>query len=860
MAVFDHMTDDRRRQLVGVLLLFLGLLIAVSLGTHVYFSLSDNLGSEIWTTQLGVQNRQVANGMFDLLGICAWVVPILLVLWGWNRLTGNDPENLALKSVFLTAVSLIAVALVHVLGGERVAAVTGVVGAYLADFATMHIGKVGTFLAGAGAIVVITLLTTEFDIDALTAPFIAFGEWVGTTFDSVRDWASERAERKPRVRSKATRAERARPARAGRREAKAEERAERPKRVRRTREEAPAQETPEPAPRKAAPKAPKIMQAKAPTRAKAAVRKAPPGGYRLPPLSLMDDPPDEAHTQVSKEELLARSKLLEEKLADFGVTAAVVKVHPGPIITRFDIEPARGVKVSQISNLQDDLALAMRATRIRIIAPIPGQGAVGIEIPNEHPVMVYLKDIMAADTYQKVSSEIPLALGKDTTGRVACADLAKMPHLLVAGATGSGKSICLNALLTGMVFRSTPDEVRFLMIDPKRLELPRYAGIPHLLAPVVTDAKQAAMALQWLVGEMDRRYDILSALTVRDIYGFNRRVVEGDDLEALPPEDRHRLPHIVVIVDEFADLMVRAPREVEAPVQRLAQMARAVGIHLVFATQRPSVDVITGVIKANFASRIAFRVISMIDSRTVLDRNGAETLLGNGDMLFLPTGKPEPIRLHGAFISPEETKRVVAFLRKQGPPNYLFDIEDKGGMAKLAAAQQDDLYERAVEVVVGTQMGSTSLLQRRLSVGYARAGRLMDLLEMNGIVGPFKGSKARDVMVGPEYLETMAAGVATATALDPDEEFEEAADDDDGFLEGEEWEEEEGETEEEEEDEDEHEEEGEEENGDEEEDEEEEEEEDDEEEEEEEDDEEYEEEDEEDEDDEEEEEDDEDRE
>ncbi len=322
--------------------------------------------------------------------------------------------------------------------------------------------------------------------------------------------------------------------------------------------------------------------------------------------------------------------------------------------------------------------------------------------------------------------------------------------------------------------------MRFLLIDPKRLELPRYSGIPHLIAPVVTDPKPAGMALQWLVGEMDRRYDILSALTVRDIYGFNERIASKEDLDALPPDDRVRLPHVVVVVDEFADLMLRAPRDVEAPVQRLAQMARAVGIHLVFATQRPSVDVITGVIKANFASRIAFRVISMTDSRTVLDRNGAETLLGSGDMLFLPTGKPDPIRLHGAYISNEETARLVSYLRRQGAPAYLFDFDDEKGMAQLTAAKEDELYDKALEIVVGTQMGSTSLLQRRLSVGYARAGRLMDLLELNGVVGTFKGSKCRDVLVGPEYLETAArrpdpapkAAKAHITPDDVDEVFE----------------------------------------------------------------------------------------
>jgi len=780
VALFDHMTDDQRRQLLGVLLLFLGLLVGVSLGTHVYFAVSDGLGPDIWATELGVANRHLSNWLFDLLGVCAWLLPLLFVLWGWNRIVDGDAESLALRSVFLAAVSIIVLSLIHLVGGDAVAGVTGVVGAWLADLGTRHIGRIGTFLAGAGAAVVITLLTTELDLGEVGERFADFWSWLLGAGESVAGAFGRVGER---------RAER----RKARRKSAKPEKDEKKKPAGETAPARPEKNEPEPRPRPRKPRAPTIVsQASAPRRTKARP-KAPAGGYRLPSLSLLDDPPADADREVSKDELLARSKLLEEKLADFGVEASVVQVHPGPVITRFEIEPARGVKVSQIANLQDDLALAMRATAIRIIAPIPGRGAVGIEIPNEHPAVVYLKDTLSSEVYEKTRTEIPLALGKDTTGRVACADLAKMPHLLVAGATGSGKSICLNALLTGIVYRSTPEQVRFLMIDPKRLELPRYEGIPHLLAPVITEAKEAAMALQWLVGEMDRRYDILSALTVRDIYGFNRRIEEGAELDGLEPEDRHRLPHIVVFVDEFADLMVRAPREVEAPVQRLAQMARAVGIHLVFATQRPSVDVITGVIKANFASRIAFRVISMTDSRTVLDRNGAETLLGNGDMLFLPTGKPEPVRLHGAYIAPEETARVVAFLRKQGPPRYLFDLGDSKGMARIQATQQDELYDDAVEIVVGTQMGSTSMLQRKLSVGYARAGRLMDLLEANGVVGPFKGSKARDVLVGPEYL---AEAAAVATAVDPpygpDDEEEWTEVDEDGISDEEEEEEEEG--------------------------------------------------------------------
>lgn len=767
MALFDHMTDDRRRQLVGVLLMTAGLLLGVSLATHVYFAVSGDLGPEIWSSRLGLQNRQVSNWLFDVLGVCAWILPALLVMWGWNRVVDGDPEPLALRSVFLTAVSIISVSLLYVIAGERVTGISGVAGAFVADLGTRHIGKLGTFFAGAGAITAITLLTTELDVEGVIAGLARASERVragvgrawrslASTSRGTSEGASRRKKQVERERPAPHAAARSRAGSAAEAAATAVEAGRQRERV-----------ADRPKPR--AQKKPQIVQA---TRSPRAPARAPArkGDYRLPPLSLMDDPPERAHAQVSREELLARSRLLEEKLSDFGVEASVVQVHPGPVITRFEVEPARGVKVSQIANLQDDLALAMKATAIRIIAPIPGRGAVGIEIPNEHPAIVCLKDVLAAEAFQQLKSEIPLALGKDTTGRVFCADLAKMPHLLVAGATGSGKSICLNAVLTGMMFRSTPDDLRFLMIDPKRLELPRYRGIPHLIAPVVTEAKDAAMALQWLVAEMDRRYDVLAALTVRDIYGFNRRIDEGEDLDALPAEDRRRLPHIVVVVDEFADLMVRAPREVEAPVQRLAQMARAVGIHLVFATQRPSVDVITGVIKANFASRIAFRVISMTDSRTVLDRNGAETLLGNGDMLFLPTGKPDPVRLHGAYTAPEETARLVSFLRKQGPPSYLFDIADQKNMGTLAAAQQDSLYEKALDVVVGTQMGSTSLLQRRLSIGYARAGRLMDLLEANGVVGPFRGSKARDVLVGPEYLEALGSSVAVAESEWPDED------------------------------------------------------------------------------------------
>ena len=773
MGLFDHMDDDRRRQFIGVLLLFLGLLLTASLGTHLYLALTDNIGPDVPNA-----SRAVSLYLFETLGVMAWVLPVLLVAWGWNRLVDGEVETLALRSVFLSAAGILVVTLVRVVGGPPMVRISGLVGEKLAVLGGESIGRVWTFIAGLGGIVLIALLTTEFDIDALTYPFVRLGEtlaeWASSFAEWFRSFLENLFDREERAPSKPRRRRAGKPARS-------KEKTPRPAKARRKRDAfdeeeeeeedvpvaaAPVREQPA---RRRRPKAPTIVQQARARKAAAAPKVRKTASYKLPSISLLDDPPANAHNEVSRDELLMRSKMLEEKLSDFGVAATVAQVQPGPIITRFEVEPARGVKVSQIANLQDDLALAMRATAIRIIAPIPGKGAVGIEIPNANPAVVYLKDTLASDAFQNLTTEIPLALGKDTTGKVYCSDIAKMPHLLVAGATGSGKSVCLNTLIGGILFRSTPDEVRFLMIDPKRLELTRYADIPHLLSPVVTEAKSAAMALQWLVGEMDRRYDTLSLLGVRDIYGFNKRIADRDDIDALKENDRHRLPHVIVIVDEFADLMVRAPREVEAPVQRLAQMARAVGIHLVFATQRPSVDVITGVIKANFASRISFRVISMTDSRTVLDRNGAQSLLGNGDMLFLPTGKPEPIRVHGAFMSTAETARIVSYWRTQGKPDYLFDFEDAKSVARMSAVKSDEYYEKALQVVVGTQMGSTSLLQRRLSVGYARAGRLMDLLEANGIVGPFQGSKARDVLVGPEYLEH-GPGVAVATAEAPIED------------------------------------------------------------------------------------------
>ena len=481
----------------------------------------------------------------------------------------------------------------------------------------------------------------------------------------------------------------------------------------------------------------------------------------LPPLSLLELP-QQPEDLVTAADLTAQANLLVAKLADFDIDGRVTEIHPGPVVTMFEFEPAAGIKVGSIVSLEDDLALAMRASKIRVIAPLPGRGTVGVEIPNPRRRTVYLREVLSSSNYEKSDASLKLPLGVDVNGQPFIWDLTRMPHVLVAGATGAGKSVCLNSIITGLLYQHDPTTLRIVMVDPKMVELSMYNGIPHLVLPVVTEAKKAARALRWAVGEMEKRYKLLAQVGARNITTYNERVATGKmpklEGEEKPPE---RLSYVVVIVDEFADLMVQVPGEVEEPIARLAQMARAVGIHLVLATQRPSVDVITGVIKANFPSRIAFRVASKVDSRTVIDMNGAENLLGMGDMLFLPAGKPEPFRVHGAFVSEEEATRVVDFWRAKAavlvaPVPLATEVNVPEGDDEPDAPDDfmdDELIPEAAKLVVTHNQGSTSLLQRRLKVGYSRAGRLMDQLEQLGVVGPFNGSKARDVLVDQHWLQ-----------------------------------------------------------------------------------------------------------
>ncbi len=493
--------------------------------------------------------------------------------------------------------------------------------------------------------------------------------------------------------------------------------------------------------------------------------------YTLPSLKLLD-PVSQARKALDKDSLLLRARLLEKKLLDFGVAGEVVEVLPGPVVTMYEFKPASGVKINKIVNLADDLACALSALSVRIIAPLPGKGVVGIEIPNQERETVYLREIISSSAYQNSRSLLTLALGKNIVGEPFVIDLRKAPHLLVAGATGSGKSVSLNAMIMSVLFRATPDQVGILLIDPKRLDLSLYEGIPHLIHSVISDPKEAAMALKWAVAEMERRYAILAKYGVRNIDSYNRLVEEGkkrgrkkkrkksDDGSTLvlerPKEDypTEPMPLLLIMIDEFADLMMVSARECETSIARLAQMARASGIHLVIATQRPSVDVITGLIKANFPARISFQVSSKVDSRTILDQNGAEKLLGMGDMLFMSPGSSKLVRVHGAYVSEAEVKRVVSFWKKQGKPHYNMEIlkpQEEG--QKERGAEVDELYKQAVEIVVRSRQASISMLQRKLRVGYNRAARMVEQMELDGIVGPAEGAKPRQVLVDPVQLD-----------------------------------------------------------------------------------------------------------
>ena len=484
------------------------------------------------------------------------------------------------------------------------------------------------------------------------------------------------------------------------------------------------------------------------------------GAYTAPPLALLDAPRGER--KIDERELMEGARMLEEKCREFSVEGSVVQIHPGPVVTTYEFKPDAGVKYSKITGLADDLCLAMQAESV-LIDRIPGKSTVGIQIPNPNREQISMRELLESDAYRRSQSKLTLALGKTIHGEPFISDLATMPHLLIAGSTGTGKSVSVNAMLSSILFRSSPDDVRLIMIDPKRLELGMYEDIPHLLTPVVVDPKQASNALRWAVREMEERYKTLAAVGVRNIEQYNRnlRLAQTENNGPVLDDNGNEvrpLPAIVVLIDELADLMMVAGNEVEESIARLAQMARAIGIHLILATQRPSVDVITGLIKANLPARISFRVSSKTDSRTILDGNGAEQLLGKGDMLYLPPASSRFVRLHGPYISEQETARLASFLRKQGKPTYDETItqEDKQSSGELEF-EKDDLYDEAARIVVSSGQASISYLQRRLRIGFSRAARLVDMMEAEGLVSGAAGGKAREVLVKKDYFDEVDA-------------------------------------------------------------------------------------------------------
>jgi S-DNA-T family DNA segregation ATPase FtsK/SpoIIIE len=517
----------------------------------------------------------------------------------------------------------------------------------------------------------------------------------------------------------------------------------------------------------------KVQQSERVERERQAPLFDPPPNTELPPLSLLDEPrPSEEGYSTSA--LEAMSRLVEMKLQDFNIEVEVVAVHPGPVITRFELDLGVGVKVSQVSNLAKDIARALSAISVRVVEVIPGKSVIGLEIPNEHRQIISLSEILNSTEYDDSTSPLTLALGKDISGQPVCVDLARMPHLLVAGTTGSGKSVAINAMILSLLYKTLPKDVRLIMIDPKMLELSVYEGIPHLLTPVVTDMKEAANALRWCVGEMERRYRLMAALGVRSIANYNRKVKDAEEsgnpipdplfqpddmLEGAEPPMLQPLPYIVIIIDELADMMMVVGKKVEELIARLAQKARAAGVHLVLATQRPSVDVITGLIKANIPTRIAFQVSSKVDSRTILDQMGAEQLLGHGDMLYMAPGTSVPVRIHGAFVTDQEVHKVAGHLKGRSEPDYMTEIlevssEPVPGLKPEAGAGDDDteadpLYDQAVAIVTETRRASISGVQRRLKIGYNRAARMIEQMEVTGIVGPPQSNGSREVLAGP---------------------------------------------------------------------------------------------------------------
>ncbi len=694
---------------------------------------------------IGVTGAYTADVLLQILGYSSFLLPVFLGIyafywlasWGvkslWSRLTGMA-LLLFTVSAALSMSPFIPRVRDHVPAG-------GLLGKMIADTLDSAVNPAGSAVVLVAAFLVSLFLATTFSfawaLEVLKPRFAFVSNWSERWNVRKAEWEREEAQRK------------------------AEEKKAPKKQVIST-----PRETPKPAPATDTaqrPPLPKENEAPVPIAAAVAARAKPiaraVAATSFPPTTLLREAV--ALAKINEEELRQRATLLQQKAGEFEVEGVVQQIHPGPVVTTYEFKPEPGVKYSRITGLGDDLCLALEAESVRIDR-IPGKSTVGIEVPNDERATIVLRELLEAPEYTLPAFKLPLALGKDITGKIVVTDLSKMPHLLAAGSTGTGKSVSINAMILSLLFRARPDQVKMILIDPKRLELGLYQDIPHLLVPVVTEPQLATNALRWGVMEMESRYKKLAKRGVRTLEAYNEQVrqlpIPGLGTPAEEEDDREPLPYIVIVIDELADLMMTAGREVEESITRLAQMARAVGIHLILATQRPSVDVITGLIKANFPARISFRVASKVDSRTILDSNGAEQLLGRGDMLFLPPGSSRLMRVHGPLVTEDEVIRVVEFVKQQGKPVYnekiLESPEEKREAGEFGNGEYDELYDDAVRIVIEMGKASTSALQRRLRVGYGRAAALLDTMEREGIVGPPDGSKPRQLLRSDYFSET----------------------------------------------------------------------------------------------------------
>jgi len=730
------MSKDKRDLMFSI-----GLFVAALLLLAAMISYSPyDIGFETSTPNIHVRNYIGIIGaysvwaIFKLIGYAGFFIPFLFVVWGIGilaeRLTGR-PLYRVIGILFLFSASAAFFSLTARPDSVLMVQRGGLLGFLLAGrFLLDYLGAIGSYIVTVSLTILALLVATEFLIvPVVSMMFMKMWALAGnigkakTEKRKIPGGAFARVEKPvsgPRLRPAVKIEKKPDPSSMGTPGNQKPEKEQREE----TEEKPTIRILPKPAPK------PKPVK---PVRVEPRIV----GDYKLPSLELLNSPTHETGS-IFSENLEDSAGILEDTLRDFGIESKVIDISKGPVITRYELQPAPGVKVNRITSLSDDIALTMKATTVRIVAPIPGKSCVGIEVPNADTSMVFLKEILESSEFQKLasSSKLAMALGKDISGKCVVTDLGDMPHLLIAGTTGSGKTVCVNSLIMSMVYNATPEELKFLMVDPKMVELAIYNGLPHLLCPVVTDSKKVAGALGWVVGEMESRYKMLAKMAARNIDAFNQKSEE-------------KLPYIVVIIDELADLMMVAQEDIENAITRLAQLSRAVGIHMILATQRPSVDVVTGVIKANFPARISFKVASKVDSRTVLDMNGADKLLGKGDMLFLEPGNAKPIRAQGTYLTDPEIEKVVNFIKSQQEPVYDNEIleHQKKSVTGRGGFEKDEFFDEAVQMVIETGQASVSMLQRRLRLGYTRAARIVDAMEEEGIIGPFRGSKPREILI-----------------------------------------------------------------------------------------------------------------